>query len=61
MIPAEQVLPQIEDGRISWADSPLVRAVTEGRVLVVDEADKAPLEVVPQWLCYDTLLKYISM
>lgn len=30
----------------SWQDSPLVRAVREGRTLVVDEADKAPLEVV---------------
>lgn len=29
-----------------WQDSPLVRAVREGRTLVVDEADKAPLEVV---------------
>ena len=31
---------------IVWEDSPLVRAVTHGRTLVVDEADKAPLEVV---------------
>ena len=29
-----------------WNDSPLVRAVINGRALVVDEADKAPLEVV---------------
>ena len=29
-----------------WKDSPLVRAVTNGRVLVVDEADKAPVEVI---------------
>ena len=27
-------------------DSPLLRAVQHGRTLVVDEADKAPLEVV---------------
>jgi hypothetical protein len=40
------VLPSLEDGRIAWEDSPLVRAVTQGRVLVVDEADKAPTEVV---------------
>jgi von Willebrand factor A domain-containing protein 8 len=38
--------PSIEDGKIVWKDSPLVRAVTEGRALVIDEADKAPLEVV---------------
>ena len=31
---------------MSWEDSPLVRAVREGRVLMVDEADKAPVEVV---------------
>ncbi|RHY25348.1 hypothetical protein DYB32_009692, partial [Aphanomyces invadans] len=34
------------DGKITWEDSPLVRAVKFGRTLVVDEADKAPLEVV---------------
>ena len=33
-------------GRIVWRDSPLVRAAMHGRVLVLDEADKAPLEVV---------------
>jgi len=38
--------PSLEDGKIVWKDSPLVRAVTEGRALVIDEADKAPLEVV---------------
>ena len=36
----------MEDGKIVWNDSPLVRAVTHGRALVIDEADKAPLEVV---------------
>jgi len=40
------LLPSLEDGRITWHDSPLVRALTLGRVVVVDEADKAPLEVV---------------
>ena len=40
------VLPSLEGGRIAWEDSPLVKAVSEGRVLVVDEADKAPTEVV---------------
>ena len=29
-----------------WRDSALVRAAREGRVLMIDEADKAPLEVV---------------
>ena len=29
-----------------WRDSPLVLALRHGRVLVLDEADKAPLEVV---------------
>ncbi|ELR24984.1 ATPase family protein [Acanthamoeba castellanii str. Neff] len=38
--------PSLADGRIVWMDSPLVRAVVHGRVLVLDEADKAPLEVV---------------
>jgi von Willebrand factor A domain-containing protein 8 len=38
--------PSLDDGKIVWKDSPLVRAVTEGRALVIDEADKAPLEVV---------------
>lgn len=40
------VVPNLIDGRIVYEDSPLVRAVQHGRVLVVDEADKAPLEVV---------------
>ncbi|KAG7353031.1 ATPase AAA [Nitzschia inconspicua] len=38
--------PQLEDGKIVWNDSPLIKAVTNGCVLVVDEADKAPVEVV---------------
>ena len=38
--------PSLEDGKIIWKDSPLIRAVQDGVVLVVDEADKAPLEVV---------------
>jgi MoxR-like ATPase len=36
----------VEDGRLVFEDSPLVRAAVNGRVLVVDEADKAPVEVV---------------
>ena len=38
--------PQITGGAVSWLDTPLVSAVRNGRVLMVDEADKAPLEVV---------------
>lgn len=37
--------PTLEDGKIVWNDSPLVRAVSEGLSLVIDEADKAPTEV----------------
>lgn len=37
--------PSVIDGRITYQDSPLVRAVEYGRVLVVDEADKAPTHV----------------
>jgi hypothetical protein len=33
-------------GKIVYIDSPLVRAALHGRVLMIDEADKAPLEVV---------------
>lgn len=38
--------PSVENGKILYHDSPLVRAATLGRLLVVDEADKAPTEVV---------------
>ncbi|CAE8603569.1 unnamed protein product, partial [Polarella glacialis] len=38
--------PSLKAGVVVWEDSPLVRAVCHGRCLVVDEADKAPLEVV---------------
>ena len=38
--------PTIQEGRVVWEDSPLVRAARNGRVLVVDEADKAPPEVI---------------
>eukprot|EP00759_Apiculatamorpha_spiralis_P049025 PhF_6_TR44166/c0_g1_i1/m.67642 len=36
----------VNGGKVSWEDSPLVIAVKHGRMLVIDEADKAPLEVV---------------
>ena len=38
--------PNLRDGKVVWEDSPLVKAVTHGRTLVLDEADKAPTEVV---------------
>ena len=38
--------PVLADGVVTRGDSPLVRALRHGRCLVVDEADKAPLEVV---------------
>ena len=37
--------PALEEGRIVWKDSPLVRAIQRGVALVIDEADKAPTEV----------------
>ncbi|XP_060072942.1 von Willebrand factor A domain-containing protein 8-like [Ylistrum balloti] len=37
--------PTVKDGVIVYEDSPLVSAVKQGNVLVVDEADKAPTHV----------------
>jgi midasin (ATPase involved in ribosome maturation) len=37
--------PSVKDGVVTYEDSPLVTAVKTGRVLVVDEADKAPTHV----------------
>ena len=45
-VPTLTINPSLEDGRIVWQDSPLVRSMARGRVLVVDEFDKAPVEVV---------------
>ncbi|XP_071540350.1 von Willebrand factor A domain-containing protein 8 isoform X4 [Panulirus ornatus] len=39
------IQPVVQNGRIQHEDSPLVVAVKTGRVLVVDEADKAPTHV----------------
>jgi len=36
----------VVNGVIVYEDSPLVVAAREGHILVIDEADKAPLEVV---------------
>jgi MoxR-like ATPase len=38
--------PTMEHGVLVHRDSPLVRAASKGRILVMDEADKAPVEVV---------------
>ena len=38
--------PSLESGELVWHDSPLVKAMTFGRCLMVDEADKAPPEVL---------------
>ena len=40
------ITPSIEDGRVVWKDSALIRAVRDGCILVVDEADKASVEVI---------------
>lgn len=37
--------PVIKDGLLIYEDSPLVKAVRHGHVLVIDEADKAPTHV----------------
>ncbi|KAJ8722262.1 hypothetical protein PYW08_004664 [Mythimna loreyi] len=39
------VQPTVKDGVVVYEDSPLVKAVKHGHVLVVDEADKAPTHV----------------
>uniref|UniRef100_A0A0K2VIZ0 Sulfhydryl oxidase n=1 Tax=Lepeophtheirus salmonis TaxID=72036 RepID=A0A0K2VIZ0_LEPSM len=39
------VTPSVKDGVIVYEDSPLVKAVKSGYVLVIDEADKAPTQV----------------
>lgn len=39
------VQPMVKNGVVSYEDSPLVQAVKNGHVLVVDEADKAPIHV----------------
>ncbi|EOD41131.1 hypothetical protein EMIHUDRAFT_199335 [Emiliania huxleyi CCMP1516] len=37
---------ELVGGAVEWRDSPLVLALRHGHVLMLDEADKAPLEVV---------------
>jgi von Willebrand factor A domain-containing protein 8 len=36
----------LENGVIQYTDSPLLRAIMYGRVIIIDEADKAPEHVV---------------
>lgn len=40
------LLPSLRNGVVSFEDSPLVKAMRHGRILVIDEFDKAPTEVV---------------
>lgn len=39
------VQPTVKDGVLVYEDSPLVKAIKHGHVLVIDEADKAPTHV----------------
>lgn len=39
------VQPSVKDGILVYEDSPLVKAIKHGHVLVIDEADKAPTHV----------------
>jgi MoxR-like ATPase len=45
-VPALTLTPSMQGGVVVWEDSPLVKAMCHGRVLVIDEFDKAPAEVV---------------
>ncbi|KAL9652460.1 hypothetical protein ABK040_000032 [Willaertia magna] len=40
------VQASVVNGVLTFIDSPLVRAIIKGRILILDEIDKAPLEVV---------------
>ncbi|KAJ3249749.1 von Willebrand factor A domain-containing protein 8, partial [Borealophlyctis nickersoniae] len=39
------IQPTVSNGIVEYKDSPLVRAARKGRVLIVDEADKAPIHI----------------
>jgi von Willebrand factor A domain-containing protein 8 len=39
-------IPSLVHGKIVYEDSPLITAARTGRIVVIDEVDKAPLEVV---------------
>eukprot|EP00729_Bicosta_minor_P004263 gene4263-23013_t len=45
-VQALTLLPSLRQGVVVYEDSPLVKAMVNGRVLMVDEFDKAPTEVV---------------
>jgi hypothetical protein len=45
-VQALTLLPSLRDGVVVYEDSPLVKAMEAGRVLMIDEFDKAPTEVV---------------
>jgi hypothetical protein len=45
-VPALTLSPSMRGGVVIWEDSPLVKAMEHGRVMVIDEFDKAPAEVV---------------
>jgi von Willebrand factor A domain-containing protein 8 len=38
--------PSLVNGKIIWNDSPLVRSIRNGYSLILDEADKAPIETI---------------
>jgi hypothetical protein len=44
--------PTLRNGVVVYEDSALVRSAVHGRVLMVDEADKAPLEVLGVFFFY---------
>eukprot|EP01047_Picozoa_sp_COSAG01_P017995 COSAG01_NODE_965_length_12401_cov_3.496098_8_plen_107_part_00 len=46
-VPTLTLNPSLIDGRIVWEDSPLVRAMSRGHVLVVDEVRGAPVVTSP--------------
>jgi hypothetical protein len=46
-VPTLTLNPSLQDGMIVWEDSPLVRAMARGHVLVVDEFDKVRRHSIP--------------
>ena len=42
-VQALTIAPTLIDGVLSYSDSPLVKACKKGRLIIIDEADKAPL------------------
>lgn len=56
------VTPELDQGMIVWKDSPLIKAAIEGKWIILDEVDKAPLEVVIllKSLLSDGILPFVS-